>query len=127
MGQAIRQRRADLAAMALDLAVPPLTLLCLLWAMLLVSAGVSAALGGAWLPLAITGVNGLLLFLALLVAWLRFGRGVIPGKVLLFVPLYAAWKIPIYLAFFTRRQREWVRTERDQPGHHDHPPGGRGQ
>jgi len=34
------------------------------------------------------------------------------GRILT-APLYAAAKIPIYLAFLIRQQKHWVRTERD--------------
>ena len=48
-------------------------------------------------------------------AWVRHARGVIPGRVLFFAPLYILWKIPLYAAFLFKRQTEWVRTARDEP------------
>jgi hypothetical protein len=49
---------------------------------------------------------------AILLAWLRHGRAVISGRELLHAPFYVAAKLPLYLGFLWRRQRDWVRTER---------------
>jgi hypothetical protein len=51
---------------------------------------------------------------AVLLAWLGFGRGVISLASLAFAPLYALWKIPLYLGFVVRRQVEWVRSDRER-------------
>jgi hypothetical protein len=32
---------------------------------------------------------------------------------MLYLPLYVAAKVPVYIRLFTRRQIEWVRTKRD--------------
>ncbi|MEQ8770538.1 MAG: glycosyltransferase family 2 protein [Phycisphaerales bacterium] len=107
------QRRVALLALALELAVPPMSLL------LLLLAGFEAICIGSWL----LGVHGLpaigggaLLALcasAALLGWARFGRGEVRPADLLFVPFYAASKVPIYVRAVTRRQRAWVRTARD--------------
>lgn len=110
---ALRQKRIDLLAMALDLSIPPLSLLVMLWlatTSLTIGAGF---LGLSWLPVLMMGVAGGMLVLAILLAWLRFGRDQLPAKTLLAIPLYVLWKIPLYLAFLVRPQTKWVRTERD--------------
>jgi hypothetical protein len=38
---------------------------------------------------------------------------VIPFTVLMYAPLYALKKIPLYLGFLIKRQVEWVRSKRD--------------
>ncbi|MGA1625810.1 MAG: glycosyltransferase family 2 protein, partial [Prochlorothrix sp.] len=48
---ALRQGRIDLGVMALDLAIPPLSLLVLLWVGLAIATGLLAVLGGSGLPL----------------------------------------------------------------------------
>ncbi len=98
---------------ALDLAVPPLSLLVMvsagLWVVLLavgLAAGAyagAAVLGGA---LGLAGVS-------LLGAWARFARSVVPGRALLAIPGYVLWKVPIYLGFVKKRETQWVRTARD--------------
>jgi hypothetical protein len=50
--------------------------------------------------------------LAILCAWHAYARD-IPASVLLSVPLYVLWKLPMYLAFARSRGKSaWVRTER---------------
>jgi len=114
LGEALRQRRIDLLAMALDLAVPPLSLLFLTWVVAISATVLSGAMGGSWLPIWVLGAGGAMLVVSVLTAWSRYARGTVPLRTLLAAPLYAAWKIPLYLAFLVRRQRVWVRTERDE-------------
>lgn len=103
---AARRRDARLAALALDLAVPPLSLLALLVAVAL-ALGLAA---GAPLPaLAAAGA----LAAAVLLAWWRWGRDTVPLRTLLLGPAYAFCKIPLYLRFLLRREKAWVKTERE--------------
>ncbi|HEY9641870.1 MAG TPA: glycosyltransferase family 2 protein [Coleofasciculaceae cyanobacterium] len=110
---AIQQNRLDLMALALDLAVPPLSLLVMLWLALATVAFGVAALGITGWPMAVVAAEGSLLLTAILVAWVKFGRSELPIQTLLAVPLYVLWKIPLYLAFLVRPQTKWVRTDRD--------------
>jgi hypothetical protein len=100
--------------MALDLAVPPLALLCLLWILVAGGAAFVALRIGHPLSLIIVGGSGALLFVAVFLSWVRHGRRHVPGHVLVFAPIYVLWKIPLYTAFLFRRQKEWVRTEREE-------------
>jgi cellulose synthase/poly-beta-1,6-N-acetylglucosamine synthase-like glycosyltransferase len=111
---ALQQRRFDLVAMALDLCVPPLSLLVLMWSVAMVIAAILGAIGISWLPAAILSMGGLLLLLSIVMAWVRFGRRELSLATLLTVPGYALGKISIYLAFLTKPQTEWIRTERDR-------------
>ena len=45
--------------------------------------------------------------------WAAFCRRQVPLVALLAAPLYIAAKLPIYLAFLVKRQKHWVRTQRD--------------
>ena len=63
----------------------------------------------AWIALAALVMLGL----AVVLAWARFCRELIPFSVLLYAPFYAARKIPLYLGFLIKRQVEWVRSKRD--------------
>ena len=109
----VQQRRLDLMAMALDLCIPPLSLLVLMW---LVGTAISLILGGlglSWLSAKILGVGGIWLLLSILLAWAKFGTKDLSIGTLLTIPMYVLWKIPIYLAVLVRPQTEWIRTERD--------------
>jgi cellulose synthase/poly-beta-1,6-N-acetylglucosamine synthase-like glycosyltransferase len=110
---AVRQGRLDLLAIALDLSIPPLSLLVMLWVAALVVCGAFAALGGSFLPVFLLMLGGVLLFVAVFTAWASFSRSELPLTTLLSVPLYILWKIPLYLAFLISPQTKWVRTERD--------------
>lgn len=102
-----------LLAIALDLCVPPLALLTLLASGALVACLVVAALGGSALPAVLVAVASSMLAMAVLLAWLGFGRDVISFKQLCSVPLYVMAKIPLYFYFFVKRQTGWVRSKRD--------------
>lgn len=108
----VSQKRFNLLAIALDLCVPPLSLLVMLWGVALVAAGM-AGLMGVYLPVLIIALEGLLLLTAVTVAWAKFARRTLPLTTLLSVPFYIFWKIPLYFAFLRKPQTKWVRTERD--------------
>ena len=109
----IRQRRFDLLAIALDLCVPPLSLLVMMWIAVLGIALLAGALGASWIPAIFLAIEGLLILISIVGAWAKFGRADLPALTLLAVPFYILWKIPLYLAFLVRPQTKWIRTERD--------------
>ena len=113
LGLAIRRCRLDLAWLALDLAIPPLSLLVLTWAAVWLVTLVGWLCGTSLLPLATVSVLGGVLAAAVFVGWAAWCRQQVPLRALLMAPAYALWKLPIYAAFLLRRQREWVRTQRD--------------
>ncbi len=111
---AIGRRDWRLAGMALDLCVPPLALLAvsLIFGTLLAT-GVSA-----WTetPEIVVLYGALLVMFALaaLVAWMLRGTDLVRLAELLTIPLYIGAKIPLYIRFVWRRQKQWVRTDRDK-------------
>ena len=111
--QAIAKQRLDLAVLALDLAVPPLSLLVMLWLGITAIAVAVAVLTNLWFPVVLLAIEGLLLITATLAAWAKFGRTELPAGTLIAIPLYMLWKIPLYLKFLIRPQTKWVRTDRD--------------
>jgi cellulose synthase/poly-beta-1,6-N-acetylglucosamine synthase-like glycosyltransferase len=111
--EGLRTRNAALCALTLDLCVPPLALLVLL-ALACCALGLLAwAWTGAAMPWGLALAAPLLLALAVLAAWLRFGRAILSWRELAYAPVYALIKIPLYLKFLVRRQVKWVRSERD--------------
>jgi cellulose synthase/poly-beta-1,6-N-acetylglucosamine synthase-like glycosyltransferase len=124
LGVGLRTRRPQLVAMALDLAVPPLALLVLSTFALFGAAFVVGWLGGPWTAFRIACAALGCITAGVLGAWAVYGRPAIPLRALLAVPLYVAWKIPIYLGYLVRRrQKTWERTERDSSAERDEPPG----
>jgi cellulose synthase/poly-beta-1,6-N-acetylglucosamine synthase-like glycosyltransferase len=122
--RALARRDRHLLALALDLAVPPLAFLALgLAAATVACLGIALATGVVW-PLGVLLGVDVLFAAAVLIAWAGWGREAISAGALATAPLYALRKVPMYLRFATRRQRVWLKTERDgspQPG-----PEGRG-
>src|SRR6185503_14930937 len=102
---ALTKGRLALLGMALDLAVPPLAFLCMLWFLVAAAAGVFAFRYGHPLPAVVVGGSGAMLLLAVFLAWARHGRRHVPGHVLAFAPIYILWKVPLYFAFLFRRQK----------------------
>lgn len=115
---ALQKRRFGLLALALDLCVPPLSLLVALWMGFSLSSLVAASLGVSWMPVGFLAIAGLGLISAIFIAWAKFGRVDLPLRELLATPFYILWKVPLYFNFLIRPQKTWVRTERDQSNPH---------
>jgi cellulose synthase/poly-beta-1,6-N-acetylglucosamine synthase-like glycosyltransferase len=109
----VGQKRFDLFAIALDLSVPPLSLLVAIWVAAFAASLLAATFGTSLIPAVFLAVQGLLILVSIVGAWAKFGRADISGATLLSVPFYILWKIPLYMGFILKRQTKWVRTERD--------------
>ncbi len=109
----IIQRRFDLLAIALDLCVPPLSLLVVMWIITLSGGLLSGILREEWIIVILSSIEGLLILISIVGAWAKFARNDISLKTLLAIPFYILWKIPIYIAFLVNPQQTWIRTERD--------------
>ena len=107
--ESIKTRNVQMLGLACDLIVPPLAVLVLMCsAVFTVSAIVQAQLA-----LLLSSVSLAALAVAVLLAWLIFGREIISFRQLCYAPIYALVKIPLYIKFFLNRQVEWVRSKRD--------------
>jgi cellulose synthase/poly-beta-1,6-N-acetylglucosamine synthase-like glycosyltransferase len=111
--QGVWRLQPALIALALDLSVPPLSLLVLsVGSFAMLTLGFMVA-GGSPLP-AVVALSSLgLVAAAVLSGWAAYGRQAIPARALWSIPGYVLWKIPLYFSFLTRgRHRNWERTER---------------
>jgi len=106
--RAIKRRRVDTFVLALDLSVPPLSLLLLLQGVALVTAVLAAIAGASTVPAYVLGVSAAMLIAAVFLAWVSFGRDRIPAASLKGAPFYILRKIPLYASFFTNRQANWT-------------------
>ena len=109
----VSQKRFELFTLALELGVPPLSLLVILWGVAMATALLAGILGAVWIPVLILAIAGLFIFMSIVGAWAKFGRSHIPGAVLLTIPLYLLWKIPLYFTFLVQPQTKWIKTQRD--------------
>jgi cellulose synthase/poly-beta-1,6-N-acetylglucosamine synthase-like glycosyltransferase len=108
----LKTGRLGLAAMLLDLAVPPLSLLVAINLAFVMVGGVAGSLGAGWAPAATSALALGLLAGSVGLAWWRFARDWMPFRFLLSVPVYVLTKLPLYASFLFRRESAWVRTAR---------------
>ncbi len=110
---AIKQKDKKLLGMALDLSVPPLSLLglCLMIAVSL--AAVLTVITNNTVPIQILSILISFFMAAVFTAWFKFAREIMTLKDLCGIPFYILRKIPLYFSFLLNRQRDWVKTERD--------------
>ncbi len=112
--EAIYQKRLDLLVTALDLCVPPLSLLVITWSVLMTLALIFGILAGAWIPAIIIVCSGFCFLLSILLSWRYFAHQDLNLYQILALPFYLFWKIPIYLKFIFLPEKTWIRTERDK-------------
>ncbi len=111
--QAVRQKRFDLLISTLDLCIPPLSLLAVLWLGIMTVSVLFTWLGISWMPALVSAIAGLCFLTAILTAWTGFAAQELPLTQLLIIPFYVIGKIPVYLNFLIKPQKIWIRTERD--------------
>src|SRR5262249_1734758 len=125
LGAGLARGRADLVALGLDLAVPPLALLVLSQLAVLGATALLAAVGlVSSAPLALAAIALALGAAAVAISWARSGRQTLPWRRVLLVRLYLLWKIPLYVDLALRgKQKRWERTARDPERGITPPPG----
>jgi len=111
--EAVKQRRFDLLALAFEVAVPPLSLVFLIWLIAACSALTLGLLVGIWLPLIGLALTGGSLAISLGVVWFQFEQFGLSLHQILVIPFYAFWKIPVYVGYLIKPQTRWLKTERD--------------
>jgi hypothetical protein len=100
--------------MTMDLLIPPVALYFLVLAIGLLATIAAAVFWPVWqLAALVTSTAAVCMSLAIGLAWFRFGRHLLSARELLSTPLYALWKIPVYLAYFLKKRSGWVRTKRN--------------
>ncbi|WP_319418736.1 glycosyltransferase family 2 protein [Pleurocapsa sp. FMAR1] len=102
--------------LALDISVPPLSLLVMAWMVSMIITWLAAIVGGiSNIPAILVSIAGGFLMTGVLLAWVKFGRSDLPLKNLIAIPFYILGKIPIYFKFLIKPQSRWLKTERDLP------------
>lgn len=109
----IKQRRIELLVLALDIFVPPLSLLVMIGLIATAICYLAVTIGASLLPAAIASIAGCFIVAAVLLAWWQYGRNNLSLLSLIAIPFYVLSKIPIYLKFVVQPQSRWLRTERD--------------
>lgn len=111
--RSLRDRNAPLAALAIDMSVPPLSLLVLITVACGVLGGIAFALGASVATLTIPMLSALLLGLGTMLAWFTVGRDVLSVRRLLLLPLHPIGKVLFYNKIASGKSSStWVRTDR---------------
>jgi cellulose synthase/poly-beta-1,6-N-acetylglucosamine synthase-like glycosyltransferase len=113
LAKAIQLGRPELLMLAIDLMVPPLSILAaVLFATLCLSFVAFAA--GVTLPLGTAVLACLVFFLAISIGWRRYGRDIVPAKSFHLIAKYVWGKATMYLDLVLRGSTgRWLRTDRD--------------
>ncbi len=111
---ALKTRNPALIVMAMDLLIPPVAFYFLLLFGVLAVLVVATVFWPVWALAAwLLAIAALCFGLAIGLAWFRYGRDLLSARELLSTPLYALWKLPIYVAYLLKKRSGWVRTKRD--------------
>lgn len=111
--KAVVRTNIGLLALALDLAVPPLSLLTLLLILMFLISGAATTLGFGGVTTVISAFSMAAFGLAILLSWLKVGREILPLGAIWSVVRYVVGKLPLYANIFSRRPvPQWVRTDR---------------
>jgi cellulose synthase/poly-beta-1,6-N-acetylglucosamine synthase-like glycosyltransferase len=109
----IRRRSLSLLALALDLAVPPLSLLALLVVGGLMISALAALLGFSPVALLMSAANLAVFAATVFIGWWVYGRDVLPARFALAVGPYVAGKAGSYPGALLRKSRlHWTRADR---------------
>lgn len=114
LSQALRQRRVDLLGMALDLLVPPLSLLVIAGAAVLLLAAFVLSVGAGAAAFVLSGLAMASTAAALVLAWNRFARDLLSSSDAVAIPVYVLRKVPMYFGAVFNRERNWVRSARQR-------------
>jgi cellulose synthase/poly-beta-1,6-N-acetylglucosamine synthase-like glycosyltransferase len=112
LASAVRQGKLSLAILALELSLPPLSMLILGWGLVSILAVGIYYPGGSRLPLWGALYSGAALLASGMVFWAKFGRARVPAKALLALPLLFRHSISAAFAAAFTRPKPWVRTSR---------------
>ena len=111
--KSLRDGNLSLAVLAIDMAIPPLSLLVLVTVFCEIFAGIVVALGASFAALAISSLSILLLVLGTMLAWTAVGRDVLPFRELVRLPLHAFGKLGLYRSISSGKAAStWIRTAR---------------
>ena len=110
---AVMRGDLNLLALALDAAIPPLSLLAILVTIMLVVAGLATVLGVSSVALPVSVVSFVALVGGIFLSWLRYGRDILQPSSIFLMFTYVVGKLPFYIRILSRKfNSEWVRTDR---------------
>lgn len=112
----IKGRNRKLLQLGLHLLVPPMALLLLFGFTILFILGAAIAVTEYWPAFTALAICLAAACSLVFLNWLIEGRRWLSLAAMLRIPLYIAWKVPVYLRFIKGDIAEWTRTERSKKG-----------
>jgi cellulose synthase/poly-beta-1,6-N-acetylglucosamine synthase-like glycosyltransferase len=113
---AVARRRWGLLALTLDLVVPPLSLLAILGVGILAVSASAALVGLSTAALAISVTSLLAFTAAAALAWIKYGRDVLPLEAIFSIAPYIVGKLGLYRQIASgKTDVRWIRTDRTKP------------
>lgn len=109
----LMKRDINWLAVALEIAVPPLAFLVLIWLLGLLLAIIVSSTYGHNMPLIASIISGSIFAVSVFASWIRFAGIAQTFQAFALVPAYMKWKLPMYKDYFTQRETRWKKTERD--------------
>jgi len=114
LAAALKSGKPALIVLAMDLLIPPVAFYFLLLGLAELLIVTAALLWPVWqLAAVLLSLSALGFCLAIGLAWWGFGRHLLSARELMTTPLYALWKLPVYVAYFLKKRSGWVRTKRE--------------
>jgi cellulose synthase/poly-beta-1,6-N-acetylglucosamine synthase-like glycosyltransferase len=110
--RAITRKSPSLLAVALDLCVPPLSLLALLLILLECITFLWLLLTYHISPFSVASISAILLGASIGLAWWCIGREIMHLRDFAFTAGHCVLRIPSFIRFFVKAQVDWVRTDR---------------
>ncbi len=111
--EGLRRLDKDCLALAMEVTVPPLAFLGLMWVVAVSLSLALYAFYGHGAPLSFLTGTAAAFAAAVLMSWMRFAGVKQTLTALAAVPGYLMWKLPMYRDFLSRRETRWMKTERD--------------
>lgn len=111
--RSLESGNTQLLAVALDLLVPPLSLLVLALAALAMLAVFQLVFWTPSIAALVALIMAFTMAVSVLLAWSRWGRHALSGTDLLGIPGFVLRKLGVYVGFIKRRETNWTRTDRD--------------
>jgi cellulose synthase/poly-beta-1,6-N-acetylglucosamine synthase-like glycosyltransferase len=111
--RAVVRKDLNLFTLALDLAIPPLSLLVILLAGMVSIAGLAVLLGFSSAALVISATSFTATVASVFSIWLKYGRDVLPPSAMLSIASHVFEKFPLYRHLFSANAASrWNRTDR---------------
>lgn len=111
--KSVKAFNIGMLVLVLDMCIPPLALLSLLVMILSMLGVILMVITDQHMPWILGTIPFFLLVTSVMMAWWKFGRGILSFTDLAYIPVYILLKIPVYIKFIVKRQVNWVRSRRD--------------